>query len=89
MEIVAGINPRMQLRDVKDYARRVESLGFDTLHIPEMVHDPFVVSSLALAATSSLHVRTGVALAFVRSPWFPLFLLGILHNYLRAALTWV
>ena len=68
MEIVAGINPRMQLRDVKDYARRVESLGFDTLHIPEMVHDPFVVSSLALAATSSLHVRTGVALAFVRSP---------------------
>tara|TARA_Y100001970_G_scaffold10252_2_gene12123 strand:- start:792 stop:1811 length:1020 start_codon:yes stop_codon:yes gene_type:complete len=68
MEIVAGINPRMQLRDVKDYARRVESLGFNTLHIPEMVHDPFVVSSLALSATSSLHVRTGVALAFVRSP---------------------
>ena len=68
MEIVAGINPRMQLRDVGDYARRVESLGFDTLHIPEMVHDPFVMSSLALAATSSLHVRTGVALAFVRSP---------------------
>ena len=68
MEIVAGINPRMQLRDVKDYARRVESLGFDSLHIPEMVHDPFVVSSLALSATSSLHVRTGVALAFVRSP---------------------
>ena len=68
MEIVAGINPRMQMRDVGDYARRVESLGFDTLHIPEMVHDPFVMSSLALAATSSLHVRTGVALAFVRSP---------------------
>ena len=40
--------------------------GFDTLHIPEMVHDPFVM--LALAATSSLHVRTGVALALVRSP---------------------
>lgn len=68
MEIVAGINPRMQLRDVGDYARRVESLGFDTLHIPEMVHDPFVMSSLALTATSSLHVRTGIALAFVRSP---------------------
>ena len=68
MEIVAGINPRTRLCDVKDYARRVESLGFDTLHIPEMVHDPYVVSSLALAATSTLHVRTGVALAFVRSP---------------------
>ena len=38
MEIVAGINPRMQLRDVKDYARRVESLGFDTLHIPCLLY---------------------------------------------------
>ena len=86
MEIVAGVNPRMQLRDVGDYARRVESLGFDTLHIPEMVHDPFVMSSLALAATSSLHVRTGVALALLEAPWFRLFLLGILHSYLRVAL---
>ena len=68
MEIVAGINPRMRLGDVKDYAQRVESLGFDSLHIPEMIHDPFVMSSLALSATSTLHVRTGVALAFVRSP---------------------
>ena len=68
MEIVAGINPRMKLHDVAEYARRVESMGFDTLHIPEMVHDPFVVSSLALSATTTLHVRTGVALAFVRSP---------------------
>ena len=32
-----------------------------------MVHDP-LSCLLALAATSSLHVRTGVALAFVRSP---------------------
>jgi hypothetical protein len=30
MEIVAGINPRMRLGDVKDYAQRVESLGFDS-----------------------------------------------------------
>ena len=45
MEIVAGINPRMKLHDVAEYARRVESMGFDTLHIPEMVHDPFVAVS--------------------------------------------
>ena len=36
MEIVAGINPRMKLHDVAEYARRVESMGFDTLHIPEL-----------------------------------------------------
>ena len=86
MEIVAGSILECSYV-MLDYARRVESLGFDTLHIPEMVHDPFVVSSLALAATSSLHVRTGVALALLEAPWFRLFLLGILHSYLRVALT--
>ena len=68
MEIVAGMNPRIPMKDVADYARRIESLGFDSLHVPEMIHDPFVVSGLALAATTHLRVRTGVALAFVRSP---------------------
>ena len=68
MELVAGMNPHMPMRDIADYAKRVESLGFDTLHVPEMIHDPFVVSGLALSATTHLRVRTGVALAFVRSP---------------------
>ena len=65
MEIVAGMNPRIPMKDFADYARRIESLGFDSLHVPEMIHDPFVVSGLALAATTHLRVRTGVALAFV------------------------
>ena len=68
MEIVAGMNPRIPMKDVADYAKRIESLGFDSLHVPEMIHDPFVVSGLALSATTHLRVRTGVALAFVRSP---------------------
>ena len=44
MEIVAGMNPRIPMKDVADYAKRIESLGFDSLHVPEMIHDPFVVS---------------------------------------------
>lgn len=68
MELVAGMNPHMPLKDIADYAKRVEYLGFDALHVPEMIHDPFVVSGLALTATTHLRVRTGVALAFVRSP---------------------
>ncbi len=68
METVAGMEPAMPIGEVGAYAQRVESLGFDTLHVAEMVHDPFLVAGLALAATSELRVRTGVALAFVRSP---------------------
>ncbi|NNE75052.1 MAG: LLM class flavin-dependent oxidoreductase [Acidimicrobiales bacterium] len=68
MELIAGIDPGMSLGDVGAYANRVERLGYDALHVPEMRSDPFVLAALALEATSTLEVRTGVALAFVRSP---------------------
>ncbi len=68
MLVYAGMNPRMPLADVAGYAERVERLGFDGLHVAEMIHDPFTASALALGATTSLRVRTAVALAFVRSP---------------------
>lgn len=67
MKVVAGIDPRRPPAAVGDYARRVERLGYDALHVPEMVQDPFVVAALALHATSRIRVRTAVALAFVRS----------------------
>jgi probable F420-dependent oxidoreductase len=47
---------------------RVEALGYDTLHVPETVHDGMMVSLLALAATSTLRVTSSMILAFVRSP---------------------
>lgn len=68
MEIVAGSSDRLALRDVADYARRVEALGVDTLHVPETVHDGLMVAGLALGATTRLRVRTSLILAFVRSP---------------------
>ena len=68
MQICAGLDPRMPLTDVGAYAARLEALGYDGLHVAEMLHDPFAASALALAATSTLRVRTAVALAFVRSP---------------------
>jgi probable F420-dependent oxidoreductase len=68
MKILAGTDPRLPLRDVAAHAERVERLGYDGLHIAEMLHDPHVAAALALAATSVLEVRTAVALAFVRSP---------------------
>ncbi len=68
MRVLAGMGPRLPVAQVGTYAARVERLGYDGLHIAEMIHDPFVASALALDATTTLGVRTSMALAFVRSP---------------------
>lgn len=68
MEIVASWPADSLLADVPAWARRAESLGFDVMHVPETIHDPFTVATLALANTSRLTVRTSMALAFPRSP---------------------
>lgn len=68
MRVHAGMDPRLPLRDIGDHARRIESLGYDALHVAETVHDPFLASMAALQATTTLTVRTSVALALVRSP---------------------
>ncbi len=62
------MSDRIALADVADHARRVEALGYDTLHVPETVHDAMMVSLLALQATTRLRVTSSVVLAFVRSP---------------------
>lgn len=68
MRVYAGMDPRLPINDIAAHARRIESLGYDGLHIAETVHDPFLASMAALQATESLVVRTSVALALVRSP---------------------
>ena len=69
MKVYATIdNPRMPLADVPAHAARAERIGFDGLLVPEAVHDPFLMSLLALEHTSKLTVLTSVVLAFPRSP---------------------
>ncbi len=68
MKVYAGMDPRIPLRDVAAYARRVETLGYDGLHVAETVHDGFTVAFAALEHTERLTVRTSITLAFVRSP---------------------
>ena len=68
MQMIASLPGRTDLRDVAAWAVRVERLGFDVLHVPETVHDPFVVAALALGATDRLVVRTSMVVAFPRSP---------------------
>ena len=62
------MDPRLALGEVAGYARTVERLGFDALHVPETVNDSFVVSALALEHSDALIVRTSVTVAFARSP---------------------
>lgn len=68
MRVIAGMSDRISLRDIGEYARRVERLGFDVLHVPETIHDSLTVAALALEHTERLHVQTSLTLAFPRSP---------------------
>ena len=68
MEVVASWPAGSPLSGVADWARRAETLGFDVMHVPETIHDPFTVAALALDSTESLVVRTSMVVAFARSP---------------------
>lgn len=68
MDVVAGMSDRLPLGDTAAYAKRVEAMGYDVLHVPETIHDGLAVALLALEHTERLQVRTSVTLAFPRSP---------------------
>ncbi|HTQ16013.1 TIGR03617 family F420-dependent LLM class oxidoreductase [Mycobacterium sp.] len=68
MQVLAAMAPELPLAAVPGYARRVERLGFDGLHIAETIHDSLAVALLAVEHTTAITVRTAVTLAFVRSP---------------------
>lgn len=53
---------------VEGHARGAEEVGFDGAWITETSHDPFLASILAARETERLHVGTGIAVAFPRSP---------------------
>ncbi|MBT4521174.1 MAG: TIGR03617 family F420-dependent LLM class oxidoreductase [Halieaceae bacterium] len=49
-------------------ARQLEELGFDGLLVAEMAHDPFLPLALAAHETSSIELRTSIAVALARNP---------------------
>src|SRR5258705_118702 len=68
MEMIASAPARMGLREIGDWAARIEHIGFDVIHVSETIHDPFTIAAMALTHTTRLTVRTSMALAFPRSP---------------------
>jgi probable F420-dependent oxidoreductase len=62
------MDPRMPLSQVPAYARRIEQIGYGGISVPETIHDSLAVALLIAEHTERLTIRTGVALAFTRSP---------------------
>lgn len=58
----------IDIRAVAADAALVERLGYDGLAVRDNKDDPYVVSTLALAATTRVSMATSVAIAFPRSP---------------------
>ena len=55
--------------DAAASAKRIESLGYDTLWLPETVgKNPFVLAAWLLANTTQLKVATGIANIYHREP---------------------
>lgn len=53
---------------LQEQYRRREQLGFDGVVTAEIRNDPFVVVGLGAAVTERVELRTGIAVAFARSP---------------------
>ena len=66
--VYATMPPDMPLSRVAAHAQRVEAMGYDGLNVPESVHDGLAAATVALHATTRLHVATSVLVAFPRSP---------------------
>ncbi|MCX6399448.1 MAG: TIGR03617 family F420-dependent LLM class oxidoreductase [Propionibacteriales bacterium] len=81
MEIIASWPANAPLTGVAAWALRAEELGFDVMHVPETIHDPFTVAALALASTTTLTVRTSMVVAFPRSPMLTAYTAWDLANF--------
>ena len=66
----AAFFPPMRARDVSETARLVEDLGYDDLWIPDQSfhHDPFVLLTESVAATSSIRLGIAVTNPLTRHP---------------------
>ena len=60
--------PPSALKDIPAIAKAAEEIGFDALWTQETQHDPFLPCALIAEHTTHLHVGTGIAVSFARSP---------------------
>lgn len=57
------------LKDLADYGKRMEEMGYDSIVCPEAGHDPFLPLTILAEHTERIKLGTAVAIAFPRSPF--------------------
>ena len=57
-----------EIDDIKNRFKRFESQGFDGVVTAEIQNDPFLIMGMGADATNNVELRTGIAVAFARSP---------------------
>ena len=57
------------IKDLADYGKRMEGMGYDSIVTPEAGHDPFLPLAILAEHTERLKLGTAVAIAFPRSPF--------------------
>ena len=67
-EVYASTPENLGPESIAAHAQRAEAMGCDGLHVPDALHDGLLLAALALNATRTLRVGTGVLVAFPRSP---------------------
>lgn len=72
---------------LQEQFRRREQLGFDGVVTAEIRNDPFVVVGLGAAVTERIELRTGIAVAFARSPMTTAYSAHDLNVYSRGRFT--
>jgi len=72
---------------IQEQFGRREQLGFDGVVTAEIRNDPFVVVGLGAAVTERVELRTGIAVAFARSPMTTAYSAHDLNVYSRGRFT--
>ncbi|KKM03176.1 hypothetical protein LCGC14_1777060 [marine sediment metagenome] len=57
------------IKELADYGKRMEEMGYDSIVTPEAGHDPFLPLAILAEHTERLKLGTAVAIAFPRSPF--------------------
>lgn len=57
-----------EIDGIKDRFKRFEAQGFDGVVTAEIQNDPFLIMGMGADATDKVELRTGIAVAFARSP---------------------
>ena len=73
--------------DIKARYREFEQLGFDGVVTAEIQNDPFLIVGMGANATSNVELRTGIAVAFARSPMTTAYTAHDLNAFSRGRFT--